>query len=55
MATDVNLTADSVNLGVETQQDAKWWREVVGQIRLADWINFFNVAINDKLDRNICL
>ena len=36
LSADVNLAVDSVNLGVETQQDAKSRREVVGQSCLTD-------------------
>lgn len=52
---DVHLAIDTVDLWVETQQDAKSRREVMKQWWLADGIDQFKATIDNEFDRDIRL
>ena len=52
---DVDLAVDSVDFRIETQQDSKCRREVVGQRRLADRRDAIDRTIDDELDRYVGL
>ena len=50
--TDVDLTVDAVDLGIEAEQDAECGRKVAGQRRLSHGLDPLVAALDDKLDGN---
>ena len=51
LSSDVHLTVDAVDFRVESEEDAVYTQEMLGEIWLTDHVDSFNAALNHKLNR----